>query len=212
MPMLREKVARLLRFYEKLDKAKGRDYSYVKGTEVGEFAISCLVEVDQALDELVRDGVIDPSKPFLDAGCGDARVVALANVYGFPSYGVEGDLKFLREGESNLSRLRRKGILTRGVPAVVFHGKFSVDSTYEGAGLRFSDFSTIFNYISNVETIATKIARDSPPGTVFILYGSELEAPPFDGLRIERSLTLLDTSRKDPKDVLCHVYVKELRI
>lgn len=187
-------------------------------TEVGIFSPSSLIHINLAIRLLIDTGMIDPSRLFLDAGCGDGRVVALtAGVYRIPSIGVEYDGELADSAKKNIRNLEELSILN-GTPVRIVRGLFESDMTYSDEGVRFEDISTVFNYIDNQRRIAAKIADQSPPGTLFLFQSTHAEE--FDGLTLECSLELFGPNRTghivhtpqelDPKlrAIYLHVYRK----
>ena len=159
-----------------------------KRTTVGEFVPSPLRHLHAALNYLRRAGAIDTSSLFLDAGCGDARVVALtALVHNIPSVGVEYDEELVERSEHHLRGLKRLGL--QGTPVIIVHGDFRDDDTYLRAGRRFEDFATVFNYVNNERAVAEKVAQQSPLGAKLLLFGA-FPLQEYGGLLLEHNLEL----------------------
>lgn len=161
----------------------------------GSFVPSSLVCVDSALSELIKEGIIDKSGLFLDAGCGDGRIISLAaGVHNIPSVGVEYDLELSDMAKKNIEDLQ-KLLDFNGTQVKVIKGDFTKDSTYTDEGIKFEDIKTIFNYINNTSDIAKKIVDQSPKGTVFLLFDPRTVAEQILGLSLEKSLEkLIDPS------------------
>lgn len=181
---------RLRRHFDQIDRESGV-YSI---TAVGEFIPSSLRLVDAAVRKFFRLGLLHPHALFLDAGCGDARIVALmALIHGLPAVGIEYDEDLCRRAREQLRRLPTSGATTP-VHMQVVAGDFTRDATYLAAGHRFEDFKTIFNYINNHHDIAEKISRQSPSGTRFLLYYPSPHPEPLDGLLWEQSYMAGETT------------------
>lgn len=184
----------LKRHFEGLDEIARAEGRLNWDTEVGMFMPAKLVDISQIIERLIEDGTLDLSKPFLDAGSGDGRIMALAALYGFPQvFGVEYDPELVNRTENNIRDLRCLSIIN-GIPIVAARGDFREDGTYARAGIRFEDIGTFFNYINNQEVIAAKIAELSPPGTRFVLYGVAGRQE-LDGLVLEGNEKVIDLSR-----------------
>jgi len=166
----------------------------------GSFVPSSAICVNSALKQLIEEGDIDDKGLFLDAGCGDGRIIALtAGIFNIPSLGVEFDAEVSGIAEKSIDDLST--ILDfKKENAVVIKGDFTEDNTYEKAGIRFEDIKTVFNYINNSKDIAKKIAEQSPEGTVFLLLDTCFIPMEFPGLKLEKSLKgLADLSKTTKK-------------
>ncbi len=182
-------------YFDMLDYHK--DYAYLN--EIGSFIPSSLQHINTALEHIINVGMIDPTKLFLDAGCGDGRIVALTGgVHGIPSIGIEYDPLIFQQAKQHLKQWSNSHIK-------IVCGDFEKDATYHKIGVHFEEIATIFNYINNVTTIATKIARQSPIGTCFLLYDSRAIAQSFSELRLIENITLSDESGVG----YLHVYKKQ---
>lgn len=178
-----ERLQRLCQWFAQSDRERGV-YTI---TALGEFIPSSLHMVDAAICEFMRLGLLDPTAPFLDAGCGDGRIVALlAAVHGIPATGVEYDEDLFARATEHLIGLRRAGF-ENTAPMTLALGDFIEDATYLEAGLKFEAFGAVFNYINNHLQIAQKIARQSPSGTRFLLYYPSSQPERLDGLILEHS-------------------------
>lgn len=173
------------------DLVNVRDYDRsgpYRATAVGQFVPSPLPNLHVALNYLLELGLIPSSGLFLDAGCGDGRVVALtALVHGIPTLGVEYDDDLLERAEYHVARLKGMGL--QGAPVVLAPGDFTDDDTYRRVGRRFEEIPTVFNYINNERALAAKVVQQSPPGTTFLLSGA-FPVPGYQGLTLTRNLEL----------------------
>lgn len=188
MPMNR-RFELLRRYYDDIDVREGGLGGPYKATAVGQFVPSPLRHIHVALAYLLGAGAFDASGPLLDAGSGDARFVALtALVHGIPSVGVEYDEEMLERSHRHLRALEGLGL--RGASATIVHGDFKDDASYLKAGIRFEEFTTVYNYINNERDVAEKMARQSRPGTKFLLLGA-FPLPNYGGLALEQNLELI---------------------
>ena len=196
-PLHKERPLEVLKsYYDSVDEKKinpGRSY---KKTAVGQFVPSPILDVHFALEYLLEAEAFEPSGLFLDAGSGDGRVVALTSlVHSISTVGVEYDSELVGQSRQHLESLERLGL--RGASEVILHGDFGHDDTYLQAGLRFEDFATVFNYISNQSAVASKVAQQSPPGTMFLLFGA-FAVHNYQGLTLEQTLQMV--TKTDSED------------
>jgi len=189
-------------YYDRVDAkviSLGRTYR----TAVGQFAPSPIIDVYAALEYLLESGAIETSGLFLDAGSGDGRIVALAAlVHSLPSVGVEYDDELVGQSQQHFENLGSLGL--GGASKVILQGDFGCDDTYTQAGIRFEDFTTVFNYVNNHEAIASKIALQSPPGTKFLLFGG-FAIHKYEGLTLEQRLQMV-TRREMGDSIKVDVY------
>lgn len=186
----------LLREYYRaiVSDAENDSGKYSRSTDVGDFVPCSLTNVYQGLAQLLEEGLIDPTKPFFDAGSGDARVVALARLLGFPAYGMEYDALLKQEGDCHMESLERMALLN-GVPWNILKGDFTKRDAYDILGVPFEEIGTFFNYVNNDDQLADCIAQWSPVGTKFIFYWGEENHPDYLGLTHVKKLELKDTSK-----------------
>ena len=183
-------------YYDDVDTKVISSRGPYRKTAVGLFVPSPILDIHFALEYLLEAGAIEPSGLFLDAGSGDGRIVALtALVHGISTVGVEYDNELVTQSKLHLESLGRLGL--QGAPEVILRGDFGDDDTYLGAGLRFEDFTVVFNYINNQSAIASKVAQQSPPGTIFLLFGA-FAVHNYQGLTLEQNLQLV--TRADSGD------------
>ena len=109
---------RLKRYFEDVDQRVSEDYLRRTGIEEGLFIPSPLMSINHILLFLIERGIINVSKPFLDAGCGDGRIVALAALYG-PSIGVEYDEGIYRIAEEHIRNLESSSVLSPGAARII---------------------------------------------------------------------------------------------
>ena len=180
-------------YFDKLDEAEGPRGGPYKRTDVGQFVPSPLLHLEAAFSHMLSLGEIGVSSNFLDAGCGDGRVLALiSGMHSIKSFGVEYDSEMATRSAGNLANLADLGATL--APSEVIHGDFMDDETYVKIGITFQQFDVVFNYINNQRDIAMKVFEESPPGTAFWLLGA-FPVPGFQGLFLERNLQLV---QEDP--------------
>ncbi len=179
----------LKQYYGDVDTRESGPGGPYKRTAVGQFVPSPLRHIHAAIEHLLRAGAIDAAGPLLDAGCGDARFVALtALVHHIPTVGIEYDEELVERSKRHLGALERLGL--HGAPMTIVPGDFNDDASYLKAGMRFEDFTIVYNYINNERHVAEKVARQSRPGTKFLLLGA-FPLPTYGGLTLEHNLELI---------------------
>ena len=166
---------------------------YIKETNSGVFVPSSLNIIHQAFIHLIDTGVIDKNKPFLDAGCGDGRIVALASSLGIPAWGLESDEELVALAKHNLINLKALGVIKESA-AIIHRGNFCDDKSYTNIDHQFSDFGTIYNYDNNAGLLASKIAKEAKPKTVYLLYSGDEIKEEFRGLIFMYDLDLVSNS------------------
>tara|TARA_B100000315_G_C14495601_1_gene549805 strand:+ start:227 stop:799 length:573 start_codon:yes stop_codon:yes gene_type:complete len=151
-------------------------------TKDGVFIVSSVELVQQGLSYFIEKGIIDTTKWFCDAGCGDGRIVVLtASQFGIPSLGVESDPDIVKKAVDNIEYFHKKEQFK--VPANIVMGNFVNKETYIKGKVNFNEIKTFFNYVNNHELLAKKIAEESPPGTILLIYDSEPNPKDFSGLK-----------------------------
>lgn len=197
-------------YYEVISKdPKFRfEMGYVKETSTGVFIPSSIDIVRQALTQLIEKETIDPEALFLDAGCGDGRIVALASSLGISAWGIESDEELVALSKQNLINLRKLAVLN-DTPAFIYRGNFAADATYQSLGRSFSEFGTVYNYTNNHELVGTMIAQHSRPGTRYILYSGDEQREEFPGLNLLEELDLADQTGREIVDLeLDHAFIR----
>lgn len=167
--MEQQEFLKLRQYFERQDLQRYLNGGLGKSTELGVYLPASLDFTFAAFSLLLKRGIIDASKPFLDAGSGDGRIIALAAFLGIPSIGIEYDEELAELSRENISNLRALSALN-GTPTKILQGDFMRPETYERAGLKFGDIGTVFNYATNHINLASKVAYESKTGTRFILY------------------------------------------
>lgn len=129
------------------------------------FVPANILNIYNGLKELISQNVVSNGL-FLDAGCGDGRVLSVTYLFNIPSLGVEYDIKLFELAKSNLTKLKINSTLIRG--------NFLDDEVYKKVG-GFSNIKTIFNYYSGFELIFDKFKKESSIDSVFLLYTTDNE-------------------------------------
>jgi len=156
----------LCQYFKEVDNETGGTLPSVKEGRLN--FVSDLSVVGSGLDQLVKRGVIRSDLPFLDAGCGDGRVIDLmAGAYGIESIGVEVLDVNADTSEGHIQQLQKMGIFNGSIPRVL-RGNFTSDDTYKRNGVEFENFGTFYNFNIQPKEIVSKIAAESPVGTIFI--------------------------------------------
>lgn len=145
----------------------------VTDTNTDFFIQSDIIQLHKGLNELLNKKLISKGL-FLDAGCGDGRVIAITTMLGIPSIGVEYDHKLASIASEKIKKL--------GLNAIIKQGNFVNDEIYNCVG-GFNKIKTVFNYFSGLELIAEKLTKDQ----TFILYTTQKEAYP---LKLEHITTI----------------------
>jgi len=183
-------------YFDASDKAEGLRGGPYKRTEVGQFVPSPLLHLDAAFAHLISLGEIRSGSKFLDAGCGDARVLAvISGTYAIESVGVEYDEEMAGKSAYNMKQLAELGVMQARWK--IIQGDFMDDKTYAESGVSFRQFDVVFNYINNQRDIAAKVFEDSPSGTAFWLLGA-FPVQGFQGLQLERNLELIQEDPDSP--------------
>ncbi len=187
--------AELRNYYDKVDIQYSLNNENYVHTTKGLFVPSNLEVMHEAMRILFEKKRINTQGYFSDAGCGDGRVISLlSSEWNLPSIGTEGDLKKADDAEGHIMTLDSLRFF-RTAP-IVTRGDFASDHTYTACGVKFKDISTFFNYINNVGRLTEKIARDSIPGTVFVLLHYLKKPLGFKGLRLIDSILLEEYTNK----------------
>lgn len=153
------------------------------------------------LEYTVREGSIEASKPIVDAGSGDGRMLVLFDVYGFkPVVGIEANKKLVNFSKVVIDDLIKRSIVPDNI--YIVHGNFTTSQAYEHAGVPFTDIPYFYMVINSkpLEKLAEKIQRESPNGTKLIVYGMIDEGQ-------EPKLPLQLMSRMRTKDCLADIII-----
>lgn len=174
-------------------------------TRYGQFAPSPLAPLEECVQALVRDCVIPPHGPVLDAGAGDGRVTALFGHLGYRACGIEGDQILAGLARKNIRELQTAGLVPPDT--AVCPGDFTSRSAYSRLFIAFPDFGIVFNYQSNAELVAALIREESPAGTVFLYAAHHVAHLPFERLEHVQSIAYPPFGREE-SPIFLHVYKK----
>lgn len=206
---LQERFNKLKAYYQHLErKARIRipPKPYQRRTAVGDFLISDLDRIFAGFQHLREQGTIDPTKPFLDAGSGDGRILALASLFGMKCFGIEYDARLAAQTKGHLANLREQGVLDEDRMPVVVQGDFGKTETYKALGKGLSAFGFVYHYVSNEKLIAKMISRYAKPGMYFLLYTGSSAQRTFDTLQHKKKIRF--TKGTPETTMFLHVYVK----
>ena len=157
----------------------------------GNHAPSPFLGINKCLGQLVQDDII-ADKPVLVLGSGDSRINVALNYHGRDSYGLERDLTTHKMGLLTVKALRGGGLIRPERPIVLSPGDFYEPSSYEGLGLPFEVFHTVYHYdgtgdFHHMEGVAHLVAHESRPGTVLLLAAHNGIPFHFEGLSCNRT-------------------------
>ena len=169
MAVISEKLKQLMDYYASIPERFDLFFSVEKGT----FVTGSVKHVYNALLTLLKeDKLLSEKSTFLDAGSGDGRVCAIANLLGLNSYGIEYNQTIAESSIEHIQQLQNKHILSnthRIIPKIV-QGDFLDESSYKKLGLLFQEINIFFNFVTYHEDLTKKIQALSPKGTIFILH------------------------------------------
>lgn len=208
-------------YYDNLDQRLSQiSYSMIE-TGIGHYVPSNINHIAN-IGHMIASNSREPIR-YLDAGGGDGRTAAvMQGVWGIRSAVVEYSRGLCEETEAHYAALLEKGGITEDIP--ILNGDFKDESTYQSAGIEFSTFTHIFNFLNNARDAAGMIKAFSPPGTTFLYLNAGTGYPIFSGLTHQSMHILEDPStlvtRIKPKDQsgstsleahtsFLHVYIKE---
>jgi hypothetical protein len=184
-------------YYENVDDELRKNSRISHFTDFGIFAPSNTENVRNALDSLFAEKVLNEKQIFCDAGCGDARIIALTEgVYNMPSFGIEGDKRKFQDASYYLNRLKNQNILNGNTPKII-QGDFTKETSYNQLGIKFTDIEVFYNYYDNFTFIAEKIAKESKKGTKFLLYHFSNQTEDLTGLSFQEQLILNSPKNKN---------------
>ncbi|MCE5241567.1 MAG: hypothetical protein ABFD98_07285 [Syntrophobacteraceae bacterium] len=158
---------------------------YRKSTDLGKLA-SCL-------GELAAAGIVDRERTvFADLGCADGRVNVLAGYFVKCSIGVEIDGEILAEYDRRRKELERlltvAGLGRPPENVTLFRGSSLEPETFrkigESTGFGFADIDLFYTYIILHDLFAKKIASESKPGALYLVYGFSRVLPRYEGLEL----------------------------
>ncbi len=189
---------------------KNPEYKRINGTFYGssnyDYLYSPIDETAELLKRLKEEGRIPKYGTSSDMGAGDFRIVALLASLGIASFGVEKDGTLCLIGRENIDNLQRAGAIRGDHLAHVIPGDFTQSRTYDRAGIKFSDFGTIFHHSMRQPTIGLveRVVDESDPGTKLIHVNMESKPRKIFGMKRESSEKIRDGS----VSLYTHVYRK----
>ena len=83
--MVSRQIKELIDYFNSI----GPQFDLAFAPEVGTYYPASIEHLESIFQRLTKERVINCNVTFLDAGSGDGRVVALASLLGFESYGIE---------------------------------------------------------------------------------------------------------------------------
>lgn len=192
---IEEKYKQLLSHYGN----KYTDFDLFFQNYEGLFVFSRIDIVFNVLKMLLEMNTINTSQKFVETGSGDGRIVALASIIGFESFGIELSNDMANISQDHISKLIEKKIITRK-PKVV-QGDFLKKDPYEKLNCLFEDFDIFFNYYTSTEMLISKIEKRAKRGS--ILISISLSKKP-----IKRSLELIFSANLPDRNHYLFVYKK----
>jgi len=185
------KLDAIKQIYKHKDTLNGMEISKPRLTKKGHFYQSNLNYISNGIFKLIEDDVVNISKPFFDAGAGDARVIAVTSiVFNIPSYGLEFDAEVVEDGLVKIENLNRANLIKNETPLVFKQGDFTDDEYYKTLNLKFEDIGTFFNFDNGFKDIANKIKNQSLPGTIFLFMRIIPRVESFAGLKFLTQVNL----------------------
>ena len=180
----------LSKHYAEIDELRRKKHGMItRGTEKGLFVPTPLVHMTDAFSALLKDRIISKNSLFLDAGCGDGRIVALAGMFGLKPYGIEYDDEFFSIASDSLKSMKENGMLKEYGLA---KGDFLLESSYRKLGKKFREFNIVFNFINMCNELAEKIHIEYEKGTVFLIYDTSSVGVKFENVSYLKTITLRD--------------------
>ena len=178
------KIQSIHSFFENL----GPQFNLFFSTQKGTFVPGSVYTISQALDVLLKKGILYPNQTFLDAGSGDVRILALASLLCFKTYGIEYNEEIYNSSLLNLICLQEQRL--QGLKPYLALGDFLDLGPYTQFGVPFSFFKIIFNFATFPDEIDNKIISESKLDTIFKLYTVNSCSPDYTGLDLVLSLIL----------------------
>ena len=136
----------------------------------GNFVPAHIMDVGLAFQKLIDLKIVEEGQFFLDTGSGDGRIIAVAAAFGFKAFGVEINEELLRYSEKIINKLESEEVIPKGMTTSSKGDFFNADAYQK---TKFSEFKVIFNYVTEAEMLVEKISKESPTGTILIIYNPE---------------------------------------
>jgi SAM-dependent methyltransferase len=194
--MVFQQINALFEYFESI----GPQFDLAFAPEAGTYYPASIKSLNQVFNELRKNSIIFPNQMFLDAGSGDGRVVALASIFGFDSYGIELNKQIYDSSVNNIKKLYEKKIITHKPQLIC--GDILNSSTYESLDKKFSEFQIIFNFNTLPYELTTKIVQESKASTIFIFNSIQ------EILKVDEDLELVKKYDLEDINQLIHVYRK----
>lgn len=157
--------------YELLIKHYGNKYTnfdlFFQNYE-GLFVFSRIDIVFNVLQTLLDMNFISIDSTFVETGSGDGRIVALASILGFKSYGIELSNDMANISIDHLNQLKKENIITKDNSAKIIQGDFLQNETYSKIDHLFNEIDIFFNYYTNTELITSKIEKEAKIGCILV--------------------------------------------
>ena len=132
----------------------------------GLFVFSRIDIVYNVLNLLLESNIVNTSLKFLETGSGDGRIVALASIIGFPTYGLELSNDMKEKSLEYIEKLKQKDIFVH-IP-IIKQGDFLKNDSYKKLNCTFQDIDIFFNYYTNTEQLIKKVAEEGKVGSIVI--------------------------------------------
>ena len=161
-PIIEKKYQILLKHYGN----KYTDFDLFFQNYEGLFVFSRIDIVFKVLKSLLESNIINTKLKFLETGSGDGRIVALASIIGFPSYGLELSNDMTEKSLEYIKKLKQQNIFIH-VP-IIKQGDFLKNENYKKLNCTFQDIDIFFNYYTNTEQLIKKVAKEGKIGSIVI--------------------------------------------
>ena len=137
-------------------------------TYEGLFVFSRIDIVYNVLQTLLDMHIISTDSTFVETGSGDGRIVALASIMGFSSFGIEISNDMTDISNGHLNQLKNENIIAMNNPAKIVQGDFLKNETYTKIDHKFDEIDIFFNYYTNTELITSKVEKEGKKGCILI--------------------------------------------
>jgi len=194
-----DKLTRLYRIIEEYERARaslnsrGIDFGQTEGN--GFWTATRWDHIIPFLEWSIKNKVLSPPGPVVDAGSGTGEPSAVFNAYGFgPVVNIELDRRLASAANETIDALVKEGVLGGGITTI--EGDFTKDDAYKAAGIPFEGARYFYHAINSkpLRDLARRIREESPPGTKLIVYGmfDKVFMPHVNGLTLEHKFRTPD--------------------
>ena len=185
---------KLIRLFEIIEtygisraKLESRGIGFGPTEENGFWTTSQWKHIIPFFEWAVKNDVIYPSGPVVDAGSGTGEPSTVFDVYGFsPVVNIELSGELIEAANETIDTLVSGGIVKGDIRTV--QGDFTQDAAYEAAGVAFTDVMYFYHGINQepLKTLAERIKEESPEGTKLIVHGmfDDIFSPDVSGLTL----------------------------